>query len=139
MEVSDIMYQFPILPYLFQDLKPFIDTHTIGLHYHKNEQNYLTKLNELLLKNNYDYRYSINELIYHINEFTKNDQRDILYNLGGVLNHNLYWKSMNPVPKLPTGKLKDKLILKYGTLENLFVIFKKMALKSKVQDIHSWY
>ena len=73
------MYQLPILPYLFQDLEPFIDTHTMGLHYHKHEQNYLNKLNELLRKNRYDYRYLLEELIYHIDEFLPADQEDILY------------------------------------------------------------
>ena len=34
------MYKLPELPYLYQDLEPFIDTHTMGLHYHKHEQNY---------------------------------------------------------------------------------------------------
>ena len=90
------MYQLPELNYSFDELEPYIDTHTVGLHYHKHEQNYLNKLNQLLIKNNYDYHYSLDELIYHINEFPKNDWDDILFNLGGVLNHNLYWKSMSP-------------------------------------------
>lgn len=47
------MYKFPPLPYAYQDLEPYIDTHTIGLHYHKHMTNYLKKLNELLVKNNY--------------------------------------------------------------------------------------
>ena len=87
------MYKLPKLPYLFQDLEPFIDTHTLGVHYHKHQQNYLNNLNNILKKNNYDYRYNINELIFHINEF-KLDKENLLYNLGGVINHNLYWKSM---------------------------------------------
>ena len=90
------MYKLQILPYLFQDLEPFIDTHTMGLHYHKHYQNYLNRLNELLVKNNYNYRYDLNEVLYHINEFNEKDQRDILFDLGGVLNHNLYFKSMSP-------------------------------------------
>ena len=53
------MYQLPQLPYTFSSLEPFIDTHTVGLHYNKHEQNYLNQLNKLLLENNYDYRYTI--------------------------------------------------------------------------------
>lgn len=125
------MYQLPILPYLLQDLEPFIDTHTMGLHYHKHEQNYLNKLNELLRKNRYDYRYPLEELIYHIDEFLKADQEDILYNLGGVLNHNLYWKSIHPKPQQPIDKLKEELDKKYGSLDQFMEEMKKMALQLK--------
>lgn len=84
------MYKLENLPYLFQDLEPFLDTHTLGLHYNKHAQNYLNNLNKLLMKNNFDYRYDINELAFHINEFAKEAQESILFNLGGVINHNLY-------------------------------------------------
>ena len=80
------MYELPKLPYLFQDLEPYIDTHTMGLHYYKHQLGYLNKLNDLLIKSNYDYRYTIEELPLHIMEFPKNIQEDILFNLGGVLN-----------------------------------------------------
>ena len=126
------MYQLPPLPYLFQDLEPYIDTHTMGLHYHKHEQSYLDKLNKLLEKNNYDYNYDIDELFYHLDEFNKEDQKAILYNLGGVLNHNLYFKSMSPKEKqLPVGKLKEDIEKKYGSLDNLFAIFKETAMNLK--------
>ena len=39
------MYKLEKLPYLFQDLEPFVDTHTLGLHYNKHAQNYLNNLN----------------------------------------------------------------------------------------------
>ena len=86
------MYQLQELPFLYQDLEPYIDTHTIGLHHNKHEMNYLNNLNKLLIKNNFDFKYNINE-------FKKEDQENILFNLGGVLNHNLYWKSINPKKK----------------------------------------
>lgn len=124
------MYKLPNLTYLYQDLEPYIDTHTIALHYHKHEQNYLNKLNELL-KANYDYRYSLDELIYHIDEFNEDTKDDILYNLGGVLNHNLYWKSMNPQNQKPFGKLKTHIDKKYGSYENFLNIFINTALKLK--------
>ena len=125
------MYQLPTLPYSFQELEPFIDTHTLGLHYHKHEQNYLDKLNTLLEKNNYKNNYSLNELIYCINEFPESDRENILFNLGGVINHNLYWKSMHPKRKLPEGKLKEHIEKRYGSFNNFFKEFKKKALSEK--------
>ncbi len=101
------MYKLPILPYSYQDLEPYIDTHTIGIHYHFHAQNYLSNLNKILKENNYDYKYNLTELIYHINEFNEKDRENLLFNLGGVINHNLYWKSMNDSTKVqkPYGNL----------------------------------
>lgn len=103
------MYKLEKLSYLFSDLEPFIDTHTLGLHYHKHYQNYLNNLNKLLQKNNYDYQYSIIELVNHLKEFNKEDIPDIKFNLGGVLNHNIYFKSINSFPIPPQGNLLKKL------------------------------
>jgi len=126
------MYKLPKLPYLFQDLEPYIDIHTMGLHYHKHHQNYIDKLNTILMNNDYDYRYSLDELIYNLNEFEEGSREEILFNLGGVLNHNLYWKSINPnQPKKPTGKLKLYLEKTFGSLDNFFKTFKEKALKLK--------
>lgn len=126
------MYQLPRLPYLFQDLEPFIDTHTMGLHYHKHHQNYLNKLNDLLVNNNYDYRYNLNELLYHINEFPTSIREDILFNLGGVINHNLYWKSISTKQgHEPSGQLKIHMERIFGSYEQFWKLFKEKALKLK--------
>ena len=45
---EEFMYQLPILPYNSQDFEPFIDTHTMGLHYHKHQQTYLDNLEKVL-------------------------------------------------------------------------------------------
>lgn len=127
-----VMYELPKLPYLFQDLEPYIDTHTMGLHYHKHQQGYLNKLNDLLMKSNYDYRYTIEELPFHIMEFPKNIQEDILFNLGGVLNHNLYFNSISPKKNsFPNGKLRKKIENQFGSLDNFFAKLKENVMKLK--------
>lgn len=123
------MYKLQALTYLYQDLEPYIDTHTLELHYNIHERNYLNKLNDLLLKNGYDYRYNLEELIYHINEFSSNDKENILFNLGGVLNHNLYFKSISPKGEKPSGNLRIAINNKYGSYEKFWETFKNSALK----------
>jgi len=126
------MYKLPKLSYLFQDLEPYIDTHTMGLHYHKHHQNYLDKLNALLIDNNYDYRYSLEELLYHINEFPVSSRADILFNLGGVLNHNLYWKSISPKQDgKPSGQLMVHIERMFGSYDKFFEKLKEKAMKLK--------
>lgn len=124
------MYKLPKLAYLFQDLEPYIDIHTVGLHYHKHHQNYLNQLNKILKENNYDYRYSLNELFYHIDEFPVSSRDDILFNLGGILNHSLYWKSINPYNRQkPTGELMVNIEKKYGSYDEFWNILKGKAMK----------
>lgn len=123
------MYTLFDLPYSYQDLEPFIDIHTMGLHYLKHTLGYLNKLNELLIKENYDFRYNLEELIYHISEFSSKD--DILFNLGGVLNHNLYFYSMSNYHTMPSIEVMKKINDKFGSYDYFWNKFKEVALKLK--------
>ena len=125
------MYLLSKLPYEYEALEPFIDTHTLGLHKNKHQANYLNKLNELLKKNNYDYRYSLIELVKHINEFNNKDREDILFNLGGVINHDIYFNSMSPEKEKPNNILMGMINSKYGSFDNFKKEFKNSALKIK--------
>ena len=124
------MYTLEKLPYDYDALEPFIDTHTLGLHKNKHQLNYLNKLNELLLKNNYDYKYSLEELPKHLDELI-NDKEDILFNLGGVINHNLYFKSMSSNKVLPNNNLLNLINDKYGSYDIFKDEFKRLALSLK--------
>ena len=125
------MYLLSKLPYEYEALEPFVDTHTLGLHKNKHQANYLNKLNELLKKNNYDYRYSLIELVKHINEFNSEDREDILFNLGGVINHDIYFNSMSPEKEKPNNILMGMINSKYGSFDNFKKEFKNCALKIK--------
>ena len=84
------------------------------------------------MKSNYDYRYTIEELPFHIMEFPKNIQEDILFNLGGVLNHNLYFNSISPKKNsFPNGKLRKKIENQFGSLDNFFAKLKENVMKLK--------
>lgn len=123
------MYQLSLLPYLFQDLEPFITTHTIALHYLKHQQNYLDNLNKILDKNNY--QYSLEELVFHVNEFPDVDRENLLFNLGGVINHDLYFHGISANGGLPVGRLMDKIKYQYGNYDNFWKNIKDVALKLK--------
>lgn len=124
------MYKLKELPYEYDALEPYIDTHTLGLHYNKHQKKYLDNLNRLLQKNNYSFSYSLEELSRHINEFSK-DKEEILFNLGGVINHNIYFSSMSPKRVKPTGILLQKINDKYGSYEKFKNAFKEKALSLK--------
>ena len=125
------MYKLEKLPYEYDSLEPFIDTHTLGLHKNKHEKNYLDKLNTILVKNGFQFQYPIMVLLNHLNEFRQEDREDILYNLGGVINHEIYFKSMNVAKEEPNNTLMKMLIERFGSYDGFKTEFKKMALSIK--------
>ena len=59
------------------------------------------------------------EIYDYITSFQKEDQNNILFYLGGVLNHNLYWQSINPNQKeFLQGNLKDAVDQKFGSFDH---------------------
>ena len=87
---------------------------------------YLNKLNSLLNLNNYDYRYTKEELINHIDIFPLDIRSDILYNLGGVLNHESFINSINGDFVL-NNEITRELIKEYGSISNFKNTFKNTA------------
>ena len=122
------MYKPIKLSYQNDSLEPFIDTHTVGLHYYKHYFNYLNRLNELVFKNGDYEEVPLVLLNEHISKFPLEDRDSILYNLGGVLNHEVYFRSISSMPKLPFGKLKSAILDEYGSLDKMFSYLKRSAL-----------
>lgn len=127
------MYKIENLDYI--SLEPYIDNNTIR--YHRILENrYLDKLNELLIKNNYNYQYSMEELVNKIDIFPISDRNDILYNLGGVLNHELYFNSISNYKRnIPIGDIKDAINKEFGSYNN----FKKTFITTASKLVGSGY
>lgn len=116
----------------YNSLEPFIDDKTLDIHYNKHYQNYLDKLNNILKKNNYDYRYSMDELATRIDMFDIEDRAELLYNLGGSLNHELYFYIMSDKKNnKPKGDLKTRFDEEFGSYDNFKKEFKQKALELK--------
>lgn len=125
------MYELDKLNYLYQDLEPFIDTHTMALHYQKHAKKYLDNLNKILKEENYNKNVKLEDIYKDINNFKEDKREDLLFNLGGVVNHNLYFKSISKNPKKPEKKLLEKILKKYKSLDNFYNELVQEALKIK--------
>ena len=79
----------------YSSLEPYIDDLTLNIHYNKHYGKYLDNLNKLLDSVNYDYKYSLKELVKNINIIPEDIRGEVLYNAGGVLNHKLYFSTLN--------------------------------------------
>lgn len=130
------MYKVESLPYEYSALEPYIDTRTVGIHYNNHYLGYLRKLNALLEEQNFKYGYPLYEIPKHIDEFPIQVRGDILYNAGGVLNHQLYFENMSPNKNTePKGNLKAAINEKYGSFEN----FKKEFIRNAMLLTGSGY
>ena len=125
------MYQTIPLPYDYDALKPVIDKQTVNIHYNKHHQKYAENLNKYIQ----DYNIPLNQIPTRIDEFPIQDRGQILYNAGGVLNHDLYWQSLNNISSLPKGKLLKKINNDYGSFEN----FKQTFINKSKNLVGSGY
>ena len=69
------------------------------------------------------------QIVLHIADFPSVIQDDLLYQVGGVLNHELYFQNMAPKKTPLKGELKEKIIKKYGSEENFIESFQKESKK----------
>lgn len=122
------MYNSIELNYSFDEMSSFLNEKTMDIHFNILYKGYLNRLNKALLENNYDFEYSLEELVNHIDEFPLKSRDNILFNLGGVINHERYFLTLTPNQKKLSGKLLDKINETYGTFDNFKKIFIEKAL-----------
>ncbi len=101
--------------------EPYISSYTMNMHYN-NYKEYLENLNKLL--NNYDGQYAKEELVKNINIFPITERDNILFNLGGVLNHELFFKILG------NGQISDELNNKIVNDFKSFDNFKQEFIKT---------
>ena len=120
----------------YNSLEPYIDDKTLRLHYNVIYSNYIDKLNKLLKKNNYKYDYSLNKLVDKIDMFPLEDRGEILYNLGGALNHKLYFYEISDKGNnIPYGEILKDINKYFGSYDN----FKKEFIKKALNLVGSGY
>ena len=120
----------------YNSLEPYIDNKTLMLHYNVIYNSYIDKLNKLLKKNNYKDNYSLNELVDKIDMFPLEDRGEILYNLGGVLNHKLYFYEISDKGNnIPYGEILKDINKYFGSYDN----FKKEFIKKALNLVGSGY
>lgn len=125
------MYKEQKLKYSYDDLEPYIDVHTLGLHHDKHYLSYLTKLNQILLRNHFDFSIPKEEIIYHLQAFPKKDVVDLLFNLGGVVNHEMYFSNLGRYRSMPEGDLLRTIERTFGSYETFKTSFIEKALELK--------
>lgn len=123
------MYTKIKLDYNLDELEPYISRETLDIHYNVLYERYLNNLNDLLQKNNFNFKIPKEDIYNIIKRFPIDDREPILFNLGGVLNHELYFLNLTSSKK--NNEEFNKLIeSKYVTFQNFINRF-----STKVKEI----
>lgn len=115
----------------YKSLEPYIDDRTLDLHYNAHYRNYTDKLNKYLKDINYNYSLSGEKLAQNINILPMDNRDEILFNLGGYLNHNLYFYNLTNKKKdipLPLLELINKYFGSFSLFKEEFI---DMAMEVK--------
>lgn len=126
-----IYMQYERIKLDYTTLEPYIDNKTLDLHYNAHYKGYTNNLNKYLKKQNYDYKYTPIYLAKNIDILPMEDRDEILFNLGGYLNHSLYFYTLtNKKKNIPTPFIEiiNKTFISYNNFQKEFI---DMALNVK--------
>ena len=115
----------------YTSLEPVIDNRTLDLHYNGHYRNYTDTLNKLLRETNYNYKYTPEFLAQNINIIPINYRGEILFNLGGYLNHSLYFYNLTNKKKEVPKPLLDEINKYFGSFADFQNEFIDMAKSLK--------
>ena len=121
-----MQHQLPPLPYALDALQPHISKETLGFHYGKHHQAYVTNLNNLLKGTEFE-NASLEDII-------RKSSGGIFNNAAQAWNHTFYWSCLAPrAGGEPKGPLADAVSRKFGS----FAAFKEAFSKSAVGNFGS--
>lgn len=115
----------------YKSLEPYIDDRTLDLHYNAHYRNYTDKLNKYLNDINYDYKDSPEYLAKHIDILPMENRDEILFNLGGYLNHSLYFYNLTNKKKNVPIELLNLINKYFGSFSLFKEEFIDMAMEVK--------
>lgn len=122
------MYNQITLNYNYDSLVPYISGETIFVHFDKHYKSYLNKLNNYLKDINYNFDNDIINLVKNIDKVSIDIRDEVLYNAGGVLNHELYFQNINiDDSHMPVGDIKNAINDEYGNFDNFKNLFIEKA------------
>ncbi|MEA9983719.1 superoxide dismutase [Subtercola sp. RTI3] len=114
-------YTLPDLPYDYAALEPHISATIMQLHHDKHHATYVAGANTALAQLA-DARDSEN--LAAVNKLEK----DLAFNLGGHVNHSIFWTNLSPEGGEPTGELSSAIDENFGSFDKFKAHFTAVAL-----------
>ena len=119
-------YTLPELGYAYDALEPHFDAMTMEIHYSKHHQAYVNNANAALEGLTQFDGLCPGQVLTKLAEAPADKLTAIRNNLGGHVNHSLFWKCLKKGTTLQ-GELKDMIIRDFGSVEAFQAEFEKAA------------
>jgi superoxide dismutase, Fe-Mn family len=113
-------YTLPDLPYDYSALAPHISARIMELHHSKHHATYVAgakTAQEQLQEAAASGAANVNKL-----------EKDLAFNLGGHVNHSIFWTNLTPETGEPTGELLEAIGAQFGSVERFQQQFSAVAL-----------
>lgn len=112
----------PNLPYGTDALEPHIDTITMTIHHGKHHNAYVTNGNKALEGTAWADKDPV-EIIKHLSDIPEDKRGAVRNNVGGHVNHSMFWQVMAPAGKggggMPSGELAAAINAAFGSFDAL--------------------
>ncbi|HVJ04592.1 MAG TPA: superoxide dismutase [Candidatus Saccharimonadales bacterium] len=116
-EVKAAVLEVPALTYAYEALEPYIDAQTMHLHHDKHHQAYVDNANAALAKAPELAGKSAEEILKNLNAAPEAVRTALRNNLGGHVNHSMFWSIMGPnAGGTPTGPIAEAITKTFGDL-----------------------
>ncbi len=106
-------FDFPVLPYQYDALEPFIDAETVKVHYDKHHKGYFKRFVNAIKGTELE-SLSIENIFRNVSEH----KGSVKNNGGGFYNHILYWNNLSPDGGgEPQGALREAITNDFGSFD----------------------
>src|SRR5690606_13584125 len=123
MELSDMAFELPPLPYAKEALEPHMSRETLEFHYGKHHNTYVEKLNGLI-KDKPEESKSLEEII-------RSSSGPVFNNAAQVWNHTFFWNCLSPNGGgEPSGAVAQGIDEAFGSFQDFKTKFTDSAVNN---------
>ena len=126
-------YTLPPLPYLYEALEPQIDTITMQIHHDKHHKAYVDTANKLLADQPELAKLSPEDLLKNLSKAPEAIRTGLRNNVGGHVNHSLFWQMMSPKGGgNPSGRVAKAIEKEFKSFDEFQKQFNDAAVSFRV-------
>jgi len=116
-------FKLPPLPYGYDALQAAIDTDTMHLHHDKHHAAYVANLNTAAKQAPQIADHPMEQLLANLDQVPDSVRMTVRNNLGGHVNHSMFWEIMGGTGAGPAGELAGAIQRDFGGLDQLKAAF----------------
>lgn len=122
-------FKLPPLPYPVDALEPYIDARTMTIHHDKHHAAYVNNANKALVGQESLSKLTAEEILRQIDTIPEPFRATLRNNVGGHVNHSLFWQMMKKGGSSPSGKLAKQIDSTFSSFDAFQKQFNDAALK----------